>query len=54
MDKKQAEWRSYLKDKEREEWEAARAARDHFRELTRKLKARCVARMMREARRERN
>lgn len=50
MDKADAEWRSYLKEDERKEWEAGRAARDQFRELNRRLKARCIARMMREAR----
>jgi hypothetical protein len=51
MDEKHAEWRDYLKDEERREWEAGREARDRFRELNRKLKSRCLARMMREARR---
>lgn len=51
MDEKTAEWRAYLKEDERQEWEAAKAARDQFRLLTKRLKARCMARMMREARR---
>jgi hypothetical protein len=54
MDDKEAEWRSHLKEDERREWEAAREARDRFRELNRRLKARCLARMMREARRVKN
>jgi hypothetical protein len=51
MENKTAEWRRYLKEDERREWEASRQARDHLRGLTKKLKARCMARMMREARR---
>jgi hypothetical protein len=54
MDERQAEWRAYLKEDERAEWEAQREARDRFRDLNRKLKARCMARMMREARRVKN
>jgi hypothetical protein len=54
MDEKSAEWRGYLKEDERQEWEAARAARDYFRLLNKRLKARCMARMMREARRDKN
>lgn len=55
MDEKPAEWRDYLKDEERQEWADAKAARDtqaeRFRAINRTLKSRCLARMMREARR---
>jgi hypothetical protein len=58
MDEKQAEWRDFLKEDERQEWAAARAARDaeaeRFRTINRTLKSRCLARMMREARRGKN
>jgi hypothetical protein len=55
MDTKQAEWREYLKEDERQAWAASKLARDEhverFREINRTLKSRCIARMMREARR---
>lgn len=55
MDEKRAEWRDYLKEDERQEWVAAKTARDaeaeRFRAINRTLKSRCLARMMREARR---
>lgn len=58
MDEKHAEWRDYLKDEERQNWAAAKAVRDEeaerFRALNRTLKNRCLARMMREARRGKN
>lgn len=55
MDKTDAEWRAHMRNGEREEWDAAKADRDQaaerFRALDKRLKARCYARMMREARR---
>jgi hypothetical protein len=58
MDEKQAEWRDFLKEDERQEWAVAKTARDEeaerFRVINRTLKSRCLARMMREARRLEN
>jgi len=55
MNEKPAEWRDYLKDEERQEWADAKASRDaeaeRFRAINRTLKSRCLARMMREAKR---
>jgi hypothetical protein len=53
MQTKKAEWQRYLKPEECAALEEDEALRDQIRLRRKRLKARCMARMMREARRTR-